>query len=428
MAERWAVISAIVEFDSAAVGDGIIGTIKRATARSVPILIMTVPACAQPSVTAMNNDEPHSETMPLQFSAISAGAGHTCALIDTGHAYCWGSNRFGMLGGGTGEDLEPHPMPEPVLTTLSFKQISAGWDHNCGVTVDERGLCWGSGRVLGGGTTEDRFSPTLIDYHSALVVISAGAESSCAITGTGAAVCWGDNPFGVLGDTTRSTASTDVALEPVQISSNEPFVDITVGQHHACAIPATLLHVYCWGRPTLTGHTNPVLVGAFSYIGPSEIDGDYRFVSLEAAGTHTCGLVRSGDAYCWGWNARGELGNGDRGSVVHSPGPVMGSLRFSSIAVGGSHTCAVAGGGNAFCWGDNSTGQLGNGVVSDSVTTSPESVAGGHHFATISVGGGHTCGLTGEGLLLCWGANDAGQLGDGTITDRAIPVPVAGQS
>jgi len=153
------------------------------------------------------------------------------------------------------------------------------------------------------------------------------------------------------------------------------------------------------------------------------------FALLTAGGIHTCGLTSGGTAYCWGANSTGELGNN---STTDSPIPVAvtGSLVFTSVSAGHgtgtgqTQTCGVTSAGAAYCWGYNGNGQLGNNTTTDSPI--PVAVAGGLLFSSVSSGQFHTCGLTTAGAAYCWGGNGRGQLGNNTTTDSPVPVAVGG--
>ncbi len=150
------------------------------------------------------------------------------------------------------------------------------------------------------------------------------------------------------------------------------------------------------------------------------------FASVSAGGFHTCGVTTDGDAYCWGWNGWGQLGN-NTASVGPgtTPDPVAGGLTFTSVSAGGFHTCGVTTDGTTYCWGRNEDGQLGNPAAGH---TTPAAVSRGLTFVSVSAGGFHTCGVTTDGTTYCWGRNEDGQLGndDVDLLSRATPDLVAG--
>lgn len=146
-----------------------------------------------------------------------------------------------------------------------------------------------------------------------------------------------------------------------------------------------------------------------------------RFVDIAAGRSHACGVASNGKAYCWGDNSAGQLGDGS-GQDAHIPTPVQSNLVFDRIAAGGDHTCALTTDGKAYCWGSNSHGQLGVPIATTSSST-PVEVDGGHTFAGITAGARHTCGWTDDGDAYCWGDNEFGQLGFGESDPAAVPDP-----
>jgi alpha-tubulin suppressor-like RCC1 family protein len=152
--------------------------------------------------------------------------------------------------------------------------------------------------------------------------------------------------------------------------------------------------------------------------------GNIRFEQLSAGARHTCGIVSGGQAYCWGDNRQGQLGDGTI-TTRGVPVPVLTELRFSSISAGARHTCAVALDGQGWCWGDNRQGQHGNGTLMSSVT--PQEITSSPDFRLVSVtaGGSHSCGIHVTGTGFCWGAGQFGQLGNGVTFLVAIPSGVA---
>ena len=142
---------------------------------------------------------------------------------------------------------------------------------------------------------------------------------------------------------------------------------------------------------------------------------------------HSCGLRDGGEVVCWGLNDSGQLGDGTTGNRL-TPTLVTGALTFAAVETGngGFHTCGLDASGKAYCWGSNAQGQLGDGTTANRL--SPTEVAHDPElfFASLAVGGGHSCGVTAVGgTAYCWGANGNGQLGDGTLSDRRTPVLVS---
>jgi len=154
---------------------------------------------------------------------------------------------------------------------------------------------------------------------------------------------------------------------------------------------------------------------------------------VTAGGAHSCALAAGGAAHCWGRGEAGQLGAPagtacvtDGGTFPCSlvPLPVQGGFAFTEVFGGGSHTCALTSDGSAYCWGANGGGQVGDGSTLD--RSRPSAVAGGLRFTSLDAGANHTCGVATGGIAYCWGSNSRGQLGDGTATDRSVPVAVSG--
>lgn len=149
------------------------------------------------------------------------------------------------------------------------------------------------------------------------------------------------------------------------------------------------------------------------------------FTALSAGGYHTCALTSAGEVMCWGENYYGQLGGNAGGSFSATPAPVANLAGVTAIDGGSLHTCAIAAGGAALCWGANGAGQLGNGSTTHSAL--PVAVAGlASGVTSISAGNGHSCAVTSSGAVKCWGYNNYGQLGDGTTAQSSVPVDVSG--
>jgi alpha-tubulin suppressor-like RCC1 family protein len=135
-------------------------------------------------------------------------------------------------------------------------------------------------------------------------------------------------------------------------------------------------------------------------------------------------LTLAGAAYCWGNNSMGQLGDSTTTGEL-SAVRVAGGLTFTTLAVGNWHNCALTAQGAAYCWGGNGGGQVGDGTTTN--RTAPVPVLGNLTFVAISASGSHTCALTREGAAYCWGDNSRGELGDGTYTGKQSPIPVVGR-
>jgi alpha-tubulin suppressor-like RCC1 family protein len=162
---------------------------------------------------------------------------------------------------------------------------------------------------------------------------------------------------------------------------------------------------------------------------PVLVDGLPDGIASIAAGTsHTCAITSVGEAWCWGNNDHGQLGDGTTTDRA-MPMRVMGlGGRVLSMAAGAEHTCAWLDTGKVKCWGGGERGQLGNGAWADSLTPVQVSLPNSCHVAQITSGGSHMCARSTGGNVSCWGWNYAGQLGNGTFENANAPIPVYGMA
>jgi len=286
-----------------------------------------------------------------------------------------------------------------------------------GLKINQRGrgytLVASSGALTGDASVAfDVFAPLIVD------VVAAGSTHSCALKRGVATYCWGSNVIGELGD-----SSTTPSRFPVRVRTDLQFDTISAGYFLTCGI-TSLGAGHCWGD-NLDGRLgdSSTVINRFS---PTPIYGGLSFAEIAHGFFHSCGLTTSGAAYCWGGNNVGQLGDSTLGGVSLSPVPVAGGLTFGMLHTRNFHTCAIATGGAAYCWGDNLWGMLGVADTTLAYAVSPEAVAGGLTFLNITTGNVHTCAVATDATTYCWGDNRAGQLGDGTRTKRWVPTPVTG--
>jgi alpha-tubulin suppressor-like RCC1 family protein/tRNA A-37 threonylcarbamoyl transferase component Bud32 len=359
---------------------------------------------------APKSPAPFSLALAATRATVVAGGLHSCLVSADGRTFCWGSNDHGQLGTGANARATT---PSLVGGDARFTSLAAGLSHSCAISRDGAAWCWGengSGQ-LGDRSNTARMAPTRVADGHAFRVITAGAAHSCALDQGGAAFCWGSNSQGQLGDS--SSHDTNV---PAPVAGARRFVAISAGWNFTCALDGDG-HAFCWGDDS-SGQLGDSTTSAARHL-PVPVSSGLSFVSISAGSAHACGVTKQGDAFCWGKNSSGQLGDGttvDRSTPVR----VKGTTRFASITTGGIHTCAITTDADAYCWGKNNFGQLGDGGTTDH--TLPTRVAGSHAFATLRAFGSHTCGSAVSGEAFCWGYNLEGQLGDGSRTHRTRPV------
>ena len=274
--------------------------------------------------------------------------------------------------------------------------------------------------VLGLHGCHNAVSPDRVVTWTAL---SAGLWYSCGITSEAKTFCWGGVP-GYRDPIPLKDSLMPMSAIPLRIPSDKGFIDITVGEDNMCALDS-LRVAYCWGS-NQTGD-----VGDSSYLakrGPSRVLGAIRWRALAGGSSHVCGVTLDGAAYCWGNQFRGALGNGKADGSSPQPELVLGGLTFTTVRAGPGYSCALTPPGEAYCWGVNDYGLLGDSQPPAPFlySTSPSHVTGGHRFVTITLGGLHACAIAIDARAYCWGWNNYGQLGNGSSAASSWPVPVSG--
>ena len=361
-----------------------------------------------------------STAAPLSFRQLSAGYRHTCGITTDNRAYCWGDNFNGGLGDGT---TQYRTTPVAVSGGLRFLQVSGGLNYTCGVTTDFKAYCWGQNTYgkLGDGSATRRLAPAAVFGTRRFRQVDAGLHHTCGVTTAGIGYCWGNNIWGQLGD----GSTFNQRQRPVPIAGGLLFLRVIAGGTHTCGLTRDN-QAYCWGDNssgqigdgTTTNRWAPrhvALRRTWNQVGAG---------ALDRMGTgHSCGVTTENQAYCWGTNEQGQLGNG---TTIRSlrPAQVAGGLQFAGVSAGGDHNCGVATNHQAYCWGYNYYGQLGNGQRGDhDPSLAPVAVTGGLSFAAVSAGENHTCGITTGRRAYCWGGGRV--LGNGSFEPSSTPVAVA---
>lgn len=270
--------------------------------------------------------------------------------------------------------------------------------------------CWGlnSDSQLGVSrvSTAVTAQPTQVQsLREPLRSFSAGLLHVCAVTRLGAVKCFGDNASGQLG--VNSSSDSHTAISPAGLS--EGVLWVASGETKSCAV-LTNNSVRCWGAGKGL---------------PEDVPGADTDVFLVAVGAnHQCLLNADFGVQCWGSNDAGQLGTSLSVESVTMPLSVNGlSSGVVQVAAGHSHSCALLATGSVWCWGKNDDGQLGDGGT-ENRSLPVEITALGTDVTALSLAGGHSCALKQSGGVWCWGNNDKGQLGDGTLASRTLPAEV----
>jgi len=296
--------------------------------------------------------------------------------------------------------------------------VDGGTYFSCARRNDGSLACWGYGELgqLGDGTFASRSRPVVLS--GTYGEFSLGLWHTCAIADGGTVRCWGINASGEVGDGTTSRAGTPTTVNMLGGLAQL----IACGGGHSCAV-LTNGSLNCWGNNSwgqlgvTAGSARPVPVRAIG-AGVFDVTAGFGF---------TCALMTNNTVRCWGKNTHGQLGNNSRDTIA-SPTQVLGLTRVRAIDADpqGNFVCAVLDDGTVWCWGRNDMGQLGDGTMTTRQT--PVRVHTISNAQTVSVGETHACALRASGSVACWGAGDRGQLGDGAMETSVLPVEVTGLS
>jgi len=368
----------------------------------------------------------------FRAKAIVGGGNHMCALTSDGGVKCWGENIHGQLGDDTTTD-SPRPV-DVVGLSEGIVAITAGGDyagiggHSCAITSAKTVKCWGANEYgqLGLGDTNDRHTPVEIAGLSDVKALTAGWYHTCALMEQGTVKCWGSNYCGALGtgDTTDSSTPVDVTN-----LSGEVSIILAGGQLDRCDRTCAVLvdnSLKCWG------HNDGLIPTAMN------LPANVRTAGIGEH--HVCAAMRDSGVQCWGWNCAGQTGHGNVCESCWEDIPTevasLTGINVVEMTGGWGHTCALTSEGGVKCWGTNERGQLGDGIDCSSLggiipygcySSMPVDVSGFTSGAiNITSGVNFSCARTDSGIIKCWGANSSGQLGDGTFMNRFVPVEVNG--
>ena len=424
-------------------------------------LAATLVGTAGGPAAADGNEAPGA---PLAARSITTGFAHSCALLDDGSVRCWGNNQAGQLGRGNTANRGdgPNEMGLPAVdlgTGRTATAISAGALHTCALLDDGTVKCWGwnDKGQLGLGNTEDQgddpgemgdaLLPVELGTGRTATAISVAGKTSCARLDNGTVKCWGENHVGQLGlgDTDNRGDQQDEMgdeLPAVELGTGRTAAAISAGDWHQCALLDNAT-VKCWGVNDVgqlgLGNTTPHgdVAGTMGDALPTVDLGTGRTATAISAGpySHSCALLDNGTVKCWGRNDSGQLGLGAPGSRGNNPDEMgddlpavdLGTGRTATaISAGDANTCVLLDDATVKCWGWNNTGELGlgdtvarGGGAGEMGDALPAVDLGTGRTATaVTMGSIHTCAVLDNGTVKCWGQNYAGMLGVGDTATR----------
>jgi alpha-tubulin suppressor-like RCC1 family protein len=369
-----------------------------------------------------NGDEYRAEFTSIAGTAYSEAATLTVAV----HHYiavAWGQNTYGQLGNAS---TEPSYVPEPVSGLSYVTAVAGGTRHSLALLSNGTVMAWGAdewGQLGGGGealTMSD--VPIQVPGLTNVKAIAAGANFSLALLGNGTVMAWGGNESGQLGD-----GNFEESEIPVQVKGLPTITAIAAGGEHALALQSNG-KVAAWGageRGQLgDNNTNDSDV-------PVAVQDLTGAVGIAAGVQHSLALLSSGKVQAWGGDEYGQLGNssipeneeGER--MTELPVAVEGVTGATAVAAGARHSLALLGNGTVMAWGEDKAGQLGTGTIARE-QEAPTAVSGLSGATAISAGGEHSMALLATGTVLTWGENHFGELGNGTIGEPSdVPVTVS---
>lgn len=358
----------------------------------------------------------------LTFTDVAVGSTHACG-ISRGTVYCWGTSAAGGLGLGT-TTITNIPLPVGgLLVGQQAVQVTAGTNFTCTRVSTGAAYCWGEGSYgqLGRNSATDSNVPVLVSL-SDVSSISAGDVHACAVSG-GKAFCWGRNSSRQLGDNSTTQRNVPTAVYPTGLLAGRIVSEVSAGRIHSCAVADGL--AFCWGTNTYgqLGTNNNTTYAVPTAVVPTGVALGKVVSSISAGGNHTCAIM-SGAAYCWGYNSTGQLGNNSTTAMVY-PVAVQTtamSATVTAVSAGYSHSCAVAD-GQVYCWGDGTYTELGNGGGQSLVPVLAAGTLSSRTVTAVSAGSYTSC-ATGYTPAACWGRGTSGQVGNGASVNKALPTDV----
>jgi alpha-tubulin suppressor-like RCC1 family protein len=363
-------------------------------------------------------------------TAVVCGVSFTCAILYDGTVRCWGDNHRMQLGTGSASStslpVEVTGLPKPATA------LALGEGFACASLDDGSVWCWGDDLVgeVGNGMFSSTSGPVgyapakVKSLGSPVTAIAAGVFHVCAVVSKATVWCWGNNGNAELGSGMATTSAPGGINLPVQAKVDSgTIVAVAAGAEQSYALFSNDTLIQSWGgsESGQLGNGSTAVTTAIQDVGPglaavSVTSGTYAYFA--------CAIGTDGAVYCWGDGSDGALGSSS--PVANQSNPVkIGGLPATANQISASRetVCAILRNGTLYCWGGNEDGEAGRASPSNFPT--PMQVTGFTGTpVSVAVGYTHTCALMNNGAVWCWGADDAGQLGDGRIVSSPTPIQV----
>jgi alpha-tubulin suppressor-like RCC1 family protein len=366
--------------------------------------------CTGVAALGQLGDGTSSRRQPVQVAGgwdqLSAGYGTTCARASDGTLSCWGDNTVGELA--TNRAV---PSNVPALASVPAPTaIATGAIHACEVTSAGEVWCWGyPSYEETGDPNAVRMTPGVVAGVTASVI--SARDHTCTIPTSGGGLwCWGNNFYAQLG-----IGSTTQTYLPNHVLTGQTFIAVAAGgefyragRGHTCAINAATT-LACWGD-NYFGQIGNGTTSTTPVTSPALLGSGWSAVAL--GGHHSCAITSAGKLACWGQDNAGQLGDGAPSNTPVTTPSALASGAWAKVALGEVHTCGIQTDGTLWCWGFNLRGQLGDGTAVDKSV--PTQVGTDTDWVAVTAGEMHTCALKSDQSLWCWGLGDTGQVGDGT--------------
>ena len=393
---------------------------------------------------------------------ITAGDNHTCFVLSDNSVKCFGMGSEGQLGSGTTDNIGDGTALSVATSSVvslgtvrTARSISAGASHTCALLDNATIKCWGSGLYgrLGYGDSTNRGDSTgqmgdslpavSLGTGRTALQISVGSQHSCALLDNFAVKCWGRGNYGQLGIGSTATIGDGAgemgdSLVAVAFASGRSARAIAAGSYHTCALLDNA-SVVCWGRGTYgqlgqgattnIGHSSSATVATTLAI---DSGSGRTALAISAGDAHTCAILDNATLKCWGSGGNGRLGSGATNNLGDGANEMGNSLAVidvgtgrtaRAISAGIAHTCVVLDNATVKCWGDGGYGKLGYGNQNNvgdipnqmGTNLATVSLGTGRTALAISAGGTHTCAVLDNATLKCWGDGSSGQIGSNNV-------------